>query len=155
MLAWVSRRMGGSPFQSPCPSRLGPARYGTGMAYLLIVDDDVDGREALCRWLQAAGHEVDCLSDGREALASILARLPDLVILDLLMPEMDGPTLLEIMRSYLRLQSLPVVVLTGLPDSPLVDRMRSLKVNAVLMKAKATHAEIAQAVAEQLHRVPG
>jgi hypothetical protein len=46
-------------------------------------------------------------------------------------------------------------VLTGLPDSPLVERMRHLKVNAILVKGKATHVEILQAVTEQLHRVPG
>jgi CheY-like chemotaxis protein len=125
------------------------------MAYLLVVDDDVDGRDALCRALERGGHEVGCVSNGREALSSILERAPDLIILDLFMPEMDGPSLLEILRSYLRLASLPVVVLTGAPDSPLVERVRHLRVDALLTKAKATHEEILQAVTEQLHRVPG
>ncbi len=40
------------------------------------------------------------------------------------MPEMDGPSFLEVIRSYLRLQSLPVVVLTALGDSPMVARRR-------------------------------
>ena len=124
------------------------------MAYLLIVDDDVDGRDALCRFLAAAGHEADCVSNGKEALMSILARTPDLIILDLLMPEMDGPSLLEILRSYLRLQRVPVIVLTGLPESPLVDRMRFLKVNAILVKTKASFDDILRAVAEELPRLP-
>ena len=124
------------------------------MAYLLIVEDDVDNRQALCKSMERVGHEVACVGNGQEALASILARRPELIILDLFMPEMDGPSLLEILRSYLRLQSLPVIVLTGAPDSPQVDRVRSLKVNAILTKAKATHEEIAQAVAQELHRVP-
>src|SRR5687768_5554652 len=125
------------------------------MAYLLIVEDDVDSREPLCRMLESAGHEVACTSNGQEALASILARRPDLIILDLFMPQMDGPSLLEILRSYLRLQSLPVIVITGAPDSPLVERVRHLKVNTIFAKAKATHEEIQQAVTDQLHRVPG
>lgn len=54
------------------------ARYHARMAYLLIVDDDTDGREALCRFLLKHDHEVECVSNGREALASILQRSPDL-----------------------------------------------------------------------------
>jgi DNA-binding NarL/FixJ family response regulator len=84
----------------------------------------------------------------------VIARTPDLVILDLFMPEMDGANFLEIIRSYLRLQSLPVIVLTGLPDSPVVDRARFLKVNAILVKGKATLEEIAEAVRTELHRIP-
>lgn len=125
------------------------------MASLLIVDDDADGREALCTYLTKAGHAVDCVSNGREALAAVLGRLPDLVILDMFMPEMDGGNFLEVVRSYLRLQSLPVIVMTGLPDSPMVDRVRHLKVNAVLVKGKATFEDIAAAVRTELHRVPG
>jgi CheY-like chemotaxis protein len=124
------------------------------MASILIVDDDRDGREALSRFLKGAGHQVECASDGREALAAVLARTPDLIVLDMFMPQIDGSGLLEIVRSYLRLQSLPVVVLTGLPDSPLVERARFLKVNAILIKGKATPEDILRAVQEELPRAP-
>jgi CheY-like chemotaxis protein len=124
------------------------------MASILIVDDDGDGRDALCEFLQRAGYEVKCVSDGRNALAAVLARTPDLIVLDMFMPQMDGGGLLEILRSYLRLQSLPVVVLTGLPDSPLVERARFLKVNAILVKGKATFEDILRAVKQELPRAP-
>ena len=93
--------------------------------------------------------------NGREALSSVLADLPDVVLLDLLMPEMDGPSFLEVVRSYLRIQSLPVVVLTALTDSPMVDRARALRVNSILLKAKATPDDIRKAVEEALVRYPG
>ena len=70
------------------------------------------------------------------------------------MPEMNGASLLEILRSYLRLHALPVIVLTGLPDSPLVERARPLNVNSIFVKGKATFDEIARAVEDELHRVP-
>jgi CheY-like chemotaxis protein len=70
------------------------------------------------------------------------------------MPEMDGASLLEILRSYLRLQSLPVVIVTGLPDSPMVERARHLKVNSILVKGKATLEDIARAVHDEVHRLP-
>ena len=116
------------------------------MADLLIVDDDTDGREALCQFLELKGHAVRCVSNGQEALQAILDKLPDLVILDLLMPELDGPSLLEILRSYLRLQSLPVIVFTGLEDSPMAERARQLNVKAVLVKSKSTFEDIEKAV---------
>ena len=125
------------------------------MATLLIVEDDTDGRDALCAYLERAGHTVHCAANGKDALASVIAEPPDLVILDLFMPEMDGGNFLEVIRSYLRLQSLPVIVLTGLPDSPMVERARHLRVNTILVKGKATLEEIGEAVRMELHRVPG
>ena len=124
------------------------------MAYLMIVEDDADSAEALCTYLRGAGHEVKCLPNGRDALSSILARIPDLIILDLFMPEMDGPSLLEVLRSYLRLASLPVVVLTGLPDSPLAERARHLKVNTILLRGKASLEDVLHAVEQELPRAP-
>jgi CheY-like chemotaxis protein len=125
------------------------------MASVMIVDDALDSCEPLAKFLEKEGHEVRCVANGRDALAQVITSIPDVVVLDLYMPEMDGPSFLEVVRSYLRLQSLPVVVLTALPESPMVDRARYLKVNSVLIKGKATFPEIKQAVEEAVHRVPG
>ena len=125
------------------------------MAKILIVDDHADSRESLAVFLRDVGHTVQCVPNGREALALVLTELPDVIVLDLLMPEMDGPSFLEVIRSYLRIQSLPVVVLTGLSDSPMIERARSLKVNSVLIKGKATTDDIQKAVEEAIARYPG
>ena len=125
------------------------------MATILIVDDSPDNSEALGKFLEASGHEVACVPNGREALASVIQQPPDVVLLDLLMPEMDGPSFLEVVRSYLRLQALPVVVLTGLTESPMVERAQTLKVNSVLVKGKASPEEILQALQEAIVRMPG
>jgi CheY-like chemotaxis protein len=124
------------------------------MAFILIVEDNADACEPLSRFLEKAGHEVKCVPNGREALAQVLAKPPDVVLLDLLMPEMDGPSFLEVIRSYLRIQSLPVVIWTALVDSPMVDRARALKVNSILAKGKAGFEEIQRAIEEAVHRLP-
>lgn len=124
------------------------------MPYILLVEDDADAMLALCEVLRRKGYEADCVPNGRQALSLILGRTPDLVILDLFMPEMDGAGLLEILRCYLSLNSLPVIVLTGLPDSPLVERARHLKVNTVLVKGKASPADILRAIEQELPRAP-
>jgi CheY-like chemotaxis protein len=125
------------------------------MAKILVVDDDRDAGETLVRVFETAGHEAIYVPNGREALAQVLNAIPDVVLLDLAMPEMDGPSFLDVVRSYLRLQSLPVVVLTGLAESPMVSRAQALKVNSVLVKGKASPEEIVHAVQEALARMPG
>ena len=131
-----------------------PRLYDEPMAYILIVDDNLDFSNTVAKFLQKAGHEVESVPNGREALAHVLHRLPDVVVLDLLMPEMDGPSFLEVVRSYLRIQSLPVVVVTGLGDSPLVERARALKVNSILIKGKASSEDVQKAVEEAAVRIP-
>jgi CheY-like chemotaxis protein len=125
------------------------------MARIMIVDDSEDSRESLAVYFRESGHKVTCVPNGREALSQVLAQLPDVILLDLLMPEMDGPSFLEVIRSYLRMQSLPVVILTGLADSPMIDRARALNVNSIMVKGKAKPDEILKAIEEALIRHPG
>ena len=123
------------------------------MSQILIVDDHEDSRDLVSRILVQEKHEVRCASDGREGLTSLLNNMPDLLVLDLLMPEMDGVSLLEVLRSYLRLSRLPVVVLTGFPEGPAAMRARELGVKHVLGKATAGLEEISKAVTDALASV--
>jgi adenylate cyclase len=125
------------------------------MPYVMIVDDARDSVEPLARFLERAGYLVTMLTDAREALGEIIRRSPHVLLLDLLMPEMDGAMLLEVLRSYLRLQALPVVVLTGVPDSPMVQRVRDMNVNAVLTKGKASFQEIESTLRLARPHIPG
>jgi CheY-like chemotaxis protein len=116
------------------------------MSYVLIVDDDPDARETLGKFLQKSGHEVQTAADGQNALNLVLHRRPDVLVLDLLMPEMDGCDLLSILRSYLRLQALPVVVWTCAPDGPQMERAKRLRINGACVKGKSTYDEILAAI---------
>jgi CheY-like chemotaxis protein len=129
-------------------------RYNGGMARVLIVEDAFDATEAMATFLRRAGHQVSQAGNGKEALAAVITEPPDVVLLDLMMPDLDGPSFLEIVRSYLRLYSLPVVVMTGFPDSPMLDRIRRLKVSAILVKGKASLDDIRQALEQAVTRLP-
>lgn len=124
------------------------------MSYILLVDDDLDGREPLGRLLEHAGYEVSFAKDGRAAVQSILSRAPDVIVLDLFMPTMDGVRVLEVLRSYLRLQSLRVVVLTAFPESPLVKQARALGVTRVLAKSQTSFKQIDEAIRAELSGLP-
>ena len=79
----------------------------------LIAEDDPATRELLKRTLQKDGWAVAEASNGREALAAIARQRPALILLDLMMPEMDGFELLGELRQHPEWQNIPVVVITA------------------------------------------
>lgn len=116
------------------------------MPHVMLVDGAVEACWPLAKFLERSGHRVTCVGSGRQALTDLIRDLPDVLVMDLLMPGMDGASLLAVIRSYLRLQSLPVVVLTALPDSPMVQRVLDLGVDSVLIKGKASLDDVRSAV---------
>jgi CheY-like chemotaxis protein len=106
------------------------------LANILIIDDDPDNCELLARALARAGHAARCAPGDREAMKSLLAATPDLVVLDVLMPAMDGVTLLEVIRSSPRWLFVPVVILTAFPEDPRLAEVAALGVDRVFAKAK-------------------
>ena len=87
-------------------------------ATVLVVDDDPDTVDTMRDILVEEGHQVLCASNGREALEVSQREHPDLVLLDLNMPEMDGRTFLETVRNDPALAGMRVVVLSGAADAP-------------------------------------
>jgi DNA-binding response OmpR family regulator len=81
-----------------------------GMARILVVDDDATVSEVVGRYLEREGFTVETVADGRVALDRALAEPPDLVVLDLMLPGMDG---LEVCRRLRALAPVPIVVLTA------------------------------------------
>lgn len=85
-------------------------------AKLLAVDDDPMNRDMLSRRLEKLGYEVTDASNGREALSKLKDGNFDLVLLDILMPDLDGFQTLEFMKADPRLRHVPVIMLTALDD---------------------------------------
>ncbi|GAA6733879.1 hypothetical protein YIM1640_08290 [Thermus oshimai] len=83
------------------------------MARLLVVDDDPSIRYLLEVVLSADGHQVVLADSARAALEVLKRETPDLILLDIMMPEMDGLTLLGRIRAVRRLSKVPVIMLTG------------------------------------------
>ena len=106
------------------------------MSCILIVDDEPDSSAFVASFLRQNGYTTRCLANGREALAHLLNRLPAAVVLDVRMPEMDGISLLEVMRSYLRWHALPVIILTAHATPQQLERARDLGAVAVFQKSQ-------------------
>ena len=110
---------------------------GFVMNTILIIEDHPEVREPLARILKYEGFHAICASNGAEALGTLAIVAPDLVLLDLVMPRMDGLHFLESMRQDERFNHLPVILMTGL-DGSAVARAKELGVVAVIPKAKFT-----------------
>ncbi|MEO6067628.1 MAG: response regulator, partial [Gemmatimonadales bacterium] len=118
---------------------------------VLVVDDDVHTRQLFAALLGAEGYQVRTARDGLEALDAMAKDRPDLVLLDLMMPVMEGGTFLATLRADLRYASLPVAVVTALDvDSEAVRRLKGI-VQAVVQKGPA----LEQTLRGVLHNVLG
>jgi diguanylate cyclase (GGDEF)-like protein len=84
--------------------------------HILIAEDEPSLRENLQWMLELEGYEVTAAADGRVALAAALAHRPDLVLTDVMMPELDGFGLIKALRSHPATATLPVIMLTARAD---------------------------------------
>ena len=83
------------------------------MARILIADDDPDIRHLVVYALADEGHEVSVAKDGREALDQVVASPPDLMLLDIMMPELDGYDVLRALAERELSEDVKVLVLTA------------------------------------------
>jgi CheY-like chemotaxis protein len=104
------------------------------MARILLVGDDADSGEAMARMLQLREYDTLCVPNGREAPIALTDDTPDFVVLYVRMPQMSGTELLKIVRSYLRLQHVPVLLVTAYPKASELRKAATLGVIGVLPK---------------------
>ncbi len=83
---------------------------------ILVVDDEVAVTELVRTNLEHEGYEVLVANDGSEALRVIHSEQLDLVILDVVMPNLDGYEVLEVMRAHPEMANIPVIMLTAFPS---------------------------------------
>ena len=117
---------------------------------IIVVDDDATLADVVGRYLTRDGHHVECVGDGYEALRRVAAEPPDLVVLDLMLPGIDG---LEVCRRLRAQWPIPVVMLTALGEEtdrvvgfetgaddyvtkPFSPRELALRVRSVLRRAR-------------------
>jgi DNA-binding response OmpR family regulator len=121
---------------------------------ILIAEDDLAMREITTHKLTSAGFEVRQVEDGKQALEIISEMKPDLIMLDLMMPEMDGFAVLEAMRKNpdKKIAGTPVIVLSNLWSSNDILRVKALKADDYLVKAYFTPDEILGKIKEVLKK---
>lgn len=123
---------------------------------ILVVDDTSLCREAVADILRLRGFNVFCASDGKQALEMVKSRSPDLIILDVVMPGMDGIRVLSALRKDPRWRGLPVILLTDHAERDLVRAAVNLGVKSYLLKSAFTPSELLERVERYVKvRAPG
>jgi two-component system phosphate regulon response regulator PhoB len=98
------------------------------MARILVVEDEEDLQEVLSYNLQQAGHEVTLVGTGQEGLAQLRAETPDLVLLDLMLPDMSGTDVCRALKSEPATRNVPVIMLTAKGEE--IDRVVGFELGA-------------------------
>ena len=105
-----------------------------GRRTILVVEDDPPLRRMIAMFLRAAGYLVRAAEDGPTGLALARGERPDLVLLDLMMPGLDGWEVLRRLKGDALTAAIPVLVLTASVDAPLTER--ALRLGAARFLAK-------------------
>jgi sigma-B regulation protein RsbU (phosphoserine phosphatase) len=112
----------------------GQLASGAAQGFLLVVDDIKDNRDVLSRRLEREGYAVATADNGREALERLRADTFDMVLLDIMMPEMDGYEVLQCLKADKALRHIPVIMISALNELDSVVRCIGLGAEDYLPK---------------------
>jgi DNA-binding response OmpR family regulator len=116
---------------------------------LLVEDDDAIANVYLMR-LQAEGFDVRRVTNGEDALATALNYHPDLVLLDIMMPQVSGFDVLDILRNTPETANLKIIMLTALSQESDRERAESLGVDDYLVKSQVVIADVVDRIKHHL-----
>jgi len=117
---------------------------------ILIIEDDKFLRELIAQKLLREGYEISEALDGEEGIKKIKEEKPDLILLDLILPGIDGFEVLSQMREESRLSSIPVIILSNLGQKEDVEKGMKLGAVDYLIKAHFTPGEIIEKIRKAL-----
>ena len=133
--------MQGERILVPCDGIRSPSSIGDavgpniqGMTRVLVIDDEPAIADVLRMLLEFRGHEVLVANDGSRGYAAAQRQAPDVIVLDLMMPVMDGFATLDALRSDERTEAIPVVILSALSSAEVKQRCHDMGVRAILQK---------------------
>lgn len=117
---------------------------------ILIVDDEHDVQKILGDKIKSEGFEVESAFDGEDALKKVNKEKPDLILLDIIMPRMDGISFLHELKKDPELDAIPVIMLTNLSSKEKVQESVEAGVRDYLVKAHYTLGEVIKKVKERI-----
>ena len=100
----------------------------TPVTRVLVVEDDPDIAQLVAHYLEKAGFSADVLTNGRDALAAIAAKAPDVLVLDLMLPQVDGLEICRAVRGNTATAAIPIIMLTARAEES--DRIVGLELGA-------------------------
>lgn len=123
------------------------------MTKIAIIEDDQVISQMYRMKFEADGFDVQLANNGKHGVELVEAFSPDIILLDLQMPEMNGVEALEIIRQNEWGKNIPVIILTNLGEEEAPKKLRSLGIHSYIVKANLTPRQVAQRVREALNLI--
>ena len=120
------------------------------MPKIAIIEDDQAISQMYRFKFEAEGFEVETAENGKLGLALVESMKPDVILLDLMMPEMTGDEVLEKLRASTWGKDIKVIILTNMGEQEIPPKVRELGVSGVILKADMTPRQVADTVNKQL-----
>ena len=120
------------------------------MAKIAIIEDETAIAEMYRFKLEQLGYEVRCAVNGKEGLELVETWRPELILLDLMMPEMSGDEILEKIRATDWGKAIKVIILTNISEDSGPSKLRSLNIDRYVVKAAYTPVEVAEIASKVL-----
>lgn len=121
------------------------------MTKVLLVEDDLSLREVYTARLQAENFQISVASNGEEALATAVKEMPDLIILDVMMPRISGFDVLDILRSTPETAKVRVIMMTALSAPEDKERGEKLGVDEYLVKSQVSLEDVVATIRKVLN----
>lgn len=118
---------------------------------ILLVEDDQTLSESYSQRFIAEGFEVKKVTNGEEALSAALAFKPDAILLDIMMPKVDGLNVLDILRNTPDTANIEVIVLSALSQQEDIDKAKALGADDYLVKSQVVLADVVEKVKQKLN----
>jgi CheY-like chemotaxis protein len=96
------------------------------MAAILVVEDEFGIADVLASALTDSGHNVLIAINGKQGLERLKESHPELVLLDFMMPVLDGPAMVRAMRTDAELRAIPIVIMSSLPESAIAEAVSGM-----------------------------
>lgn len=120
------------------------------MTKIAIIEDDTVINQMYRMKFEADGFEVQLADNGRRGIALVESFQPDLILLDLSMPQMNGAEALEEIREHTWGKDIPVIILTNLGEEEAPKNLRSLNIHSYIVKADLTPSQVVARAKEAL-----
>lgn len=112
------------------------------MRNILIVEDDAFMRNLLVNKLKKERFHVDQAASGEEAMEKVAEKIPDLILLDLILPQMDGFEVIQKLKTNPKTSYIPILILSNLGEKQDLEKAKTFGVEGFMIKANFTPSEI-------------
>jgi adenylate cyclase len=120
------------------------------MANILIIDDDSVLLKLYSTRLSVDGHQVATAVNGEDGLVKLQAMLPDIIILDLLMPKLNGFKFIEVIKQNATTAAIPIIVFSSVANQEQIARLTQLGIDTLLNKIETTPTQLIQVINQKL-----